>query len=496
MTPQPAPLAVGLIGLPDLAGPLRRAGFRVVTGDGFLGAAGAVKRVIDGGSTLPVLIRETGTAGMGSYVTALAGRGVRTVLLRPGDPVIDAGHPVAVVALPASIDEVLGAGGLGPVGGTTGASAVDRDGNVREPAPGRPAPPMDPWEDEQTWPDDPPDDGGNPGRTTQTSPPVLAWHAGGDDTDTAATVAVDDPWAVFDAAPVPRVRTAPGHRVNDRRGEVLFVFSGKGGVGKTSVALALAQRAGEHLRVVLIDANRGQGDIRTYLRLGTSSLPTVWAAAATGDPARAIIPPDKLTEARHQRLQELRFGLVMAPHGDQVDPRTVTPQAYRAVLAAARDRADLVVVDTQIVEDGLDTTGLIDALMVPALRAGGWGLAVADTSAAGLTNTLDRVHAVHRAGVPPDRLMALLSRVTADFTAAQITAVAELFGRQTTFLGPVPATAALQNGINLGRIEHRDPAIAPVLDRALLRVTGEAVFSPADTARAPRRWRLRIGGRR
>ena len=39
MTPQPAPLAVGLIGLPDLAGPLRRAGFRVVTGDGFLGAA-------------------------------------------------------------------------------------------------------------------------------------------------------------------------------------------------------------------------------------------------------------------------------------------------------------------------------------------------------------------------------------------------------------------------------------------------------------------------
>ena len=106
----------------------------------------------------------------------------------------------------------------------------------------------------------------------------------------------------------------------------------------------------------------------------------------------------------------------MAPHGDQVDPRTVTPAAYRAVLAAARDRADLVVVDTQIVEDGLDTTGLIDELMVPALRAGGWGLAVADTSAAGLTNTLDRVRAVHRAGVPPDRLMAVLSRVPADFT--------------------------------------------------------------------------------
>ena len=112
------------------------------------------------------------------------------------------------------------------------------------------------------------------------------------------------------------------------------------------------------------------------------------------------------------------------------------------MLAAARDRADLVVVDTQIVEDGLDTTGLIDELLVPALRDGGWGLAVADTSAAGLTNTLDRVRAVHRAGVPPDRLMAVLSRVPADFTDRQIAAVAELFGRHSTFLGHVPASPA------------------------------------------------------
>ena len=71
--------------------------------------------------------------------------------------------------------------------------------------------------------------------------------------------------------PAPRPQPRPGHRVNDRRADVLFVFSGKGGVGKTSVALGLAERAGQHLRVVLVDANRGQGDIRTYLRLGRST---------------------------------------------------------------------------------------------------------------------------------------------------------------------------------------------------------------------------------
>ena len=126
----------------------------------------------------------------------------------------------------------------------------------------------------------------------------------------------DDPWAVFDAEPPPRPQPRPGHRVHDRRGDVLFVFSGKGGVGKTSVALALAERAGSHLRVVLVDANRGQGDIRTYLRLGRSTLPTIWAAAATGDPARAIVPPEKLFAARHRQLQELHFAVVMAPQGD------------------------------------------------------------------------------------------------------------------------------------------------------------------------------------
>jgi len=63
----------------------------------------------------------------------------------------------------------------------------------------------------------------------------------------------DDPWDVFDnAAPLQR---PAGPRVPDRRGDVLFVFSGKGGVGKTTLALGLAQRAGKQLRVVLVDAN-------------------------------------------------------------------------------------------------------------------------------------------------------------------------------------------------------------------------------------------------
>ena len=186
----------------------------------------------------------------------------------------------------------------------------------------------------------------------------------------------------------------------------------------------------------------------------------------------------------------------MAPHGDQVDPRTVTPAAYRSVLAAARDRADLVVVDTQIVEDGVDTTGLIDELLVPALRDGGWGLAVADTSAAGLTNTLDRVRAVHRAGVPPDRLMALLSRVPRTSPTGRSPRWPSFSAGTPRSSGTSRPAPRCSRRSTWAGSNTRTRRIRPVLDTALLRVTGDPAFQPAGPVRSARRWRLRIGARR
>ncbi len=179
MEPEPVPLAVGLIGAPGLAGPLRRAGFRVVTGDGFLGAATAIKRVDDGGTALPVLVEETGAAGVGAYLTALAGRGVTAVLLRNGDAVIDPADRVPVVDLPAPIDDLLAAGGLGPVGGTTGAAVLDVDGTVRDTPTtvpddpwGEQDPPAggDPWDEQDPW----------AGHPAPAQPPPAPLSGGGD----------------------------------------------------------------------------------------------------------------------------------------------------------------------------------------------------------------------------------------------------------------------------------------------------------------------------
>ena len=73
--------------------------------------------------------------------------------------------------------------------------------------------------------------------------------------------------SVFTTSGVPPAR--------ERRAVVIVVFAGKGGVGKSTTALSLAERAALQIpnyRTVVVDANRGQGDLRTFLKLTESHL--------------------------------------------------------------------------------------------------------------------------------------------------------------------------------------------------------------------------------
>ncbi len=83
---------------------------------------------------------------------------------------------------------------------------------------------------------------------------------------------------------------------------------------------------------------------------------------------------------------------------------------YRRVIDYARANADLVVIDTQIVE-AFDTSGLVDGLVVPLLSEGAWGLGVADQSAAGFDNLARRLFHFAEAGVNSFRLMVAFNRL-------------------------------------------------------------------------------------
>jgi len=143
---------------------------------------------------------------------------------------------------------------------------------------------------------------------------------------------------------------------------------------------------------VLIDMNRGRGDIRKFLRLIGAPLPSVYDAALRGDPRLAIITPDRLTAARHVRLDNLGFALAMAPPETMLDTDQVNAGVYRDVIEEGRTVADLVIVDPQIVE-AVDTSELIDDVVIPALAKDAWALAISDVFMASVDNLKSRLTA-------------------------------------------------------------------------------------------------------
>lgn len=261
---------------------------------------------------------------------------------------------------------------------------------------------------------------------------------------------------------------------------VVIVFAAKGGVGKTSFSLTLAERAvevGALSRVVVVDGNRGQGDVRKYLRLSTANLPTMYDSALSGNPKQAIIGPRYLQQHRDPRLPDLGFGVVMAPRNGQTDKSVVTEAAYSAVVEEARRFADLVIVDTQILED-TDTSGLWDGLWLPLLRSGGWGVAMSDGSTAGVSNLLDRLRQFTSRGLGPDRVMIGLNKLDPESTL-DLAETQRRLERYGSFIGAVHESASVKQAFESGRLPIDAPGLAGCLDAALYRVTGLAALDPA-----------------
>lgn len=297
---------------------------------------------------------------------------------------------------------------------------------------------------------------------------------------TPPPVADYDPWSDTPQTPSSQAQPAYRPRSSSNLAPVVFVLSGKGGTGKSSTAILLAQRAGihGHLNVALIDANRGQGDVTTYLRLDRASLRTMYDSAVTGDPLAGLVTAEELNAARHSSLEHLGFAVCLAPPAGMADPAVVTDAVYARTLDEVRRRADLVVVDTQIVESH-DTSGLIDNFVAPTLAAGGWAVAASDTSRPSVNNMNFRLSAFQSLGIPPDRLLLLFNRVDAA-SSVQPEALNDLFSTSATTIGAIVSDATLADAMNMGRLPHSHRAVVRHLDDVLYRVTGQGVFDPSN----------------
>lgn len=280
-----------------------------------------------------------------------------------------------------------------------------------------------------------------------------------------------------DAGPVQRTRPRPGQK----RGEIIVAAAGKGGVGKSSTALCLASAAADAgLQAIVIDANRGQADLRKYLRLGNANLANAYDAYASGDPSAAILMPKDYAHLRQAaKLDVPDYGIVLGPPSDLADPRWVTANVYGEIIDYARSIADIVVIDTQIIE-APPRTDLWNQAIIPLLSGDAWLLAITDESGPGIENLQERLSELVTSGVNPARTMILAAQFftfNSDWQA--------YFQEKYRSLGTVVGNTGIDDDfhlqLNSGRVLYDSPSIRPAIVNILLRATArQDLFAPRD----------------
>lgn len=272
---------------------------------------------------------------------------------------------------------------------------------------------------------------------------------------TPASGSADEAHGPASFAPWGRLRDAASAEAADVSdwSRVVFLVSGRGGVGRSSLAINIAERAAGRLKrdVILIDANIGQGGLATNLRVvragAAAALPTIADLGAGANVQQVVCGAD---EVRASGGTAISFASVLAPDPDQATPASCSPQRYQRVIDQLAPVSDLLVVDT-CVSWQADPTRIASDLVAPGLRAGASVLVVSDASLEGAEGARRLVRWAGR--LAPGRVAGLLNMAPASAVPDQATA-SRLF-KPAPCLAVIPYDESVRLRAAAGRPVHR-----------------------------------------
>lgn len=325
---------VGIIGLNDLVPVLESAGVEVVTGASVKEAAGAIKARNEQIGTFPILVEDSDTKGLHNWATAVAKiDGAPTVAVVGQSRIHITDEAIEHIVTPVNLHELgeqvgvhIDSETLYPEPETAPSaespqSIPDFDDDADDTPSKQQAAPKVNWDSTGTTSSQANSQGQAP---TQTPEPSDATEkpAGTQGWDSTGTTAVSDSTAqeqspAAETEQATRPQTGPVRNTDPYRdglyaadasataqemfnaprrrslAPVITVFSGKGGVGKSSSSIQIATTAAAAgKRVILVDGNRGQGDISKYLALSRQmeyDTPTIADFLDHGEVKRLVV---------------------------------------------------------------------------------------------------------------------------------------------------------------------------------------------------------------
>ncbi len=193
----------------------------------------------------------------------------------------------------------------------------------------------------------------------------------------------------FIAKSLPQQPEAPSAPRSSAPAEVILVFSGKGGVGKTliatNLAVAIAEQSGG--RVALVDLDLQFGDIGVMLNLDHSRSITELVDGASG------VDADSVADVLANGPGGVK--VLLAPISPELAD-LVTAEHVRLLMAELRRAFDYVVVDcsTHLTEFNLEVVEMaqrvlvVTALTIPAIKDAKLTLKVLESLSVDAENTL------------------------------------------------------------------------------------------------------------